>query len=186
MISLMTSLNYLIRNGGGHLRSTAHHISYSPTTDAMLICSVSICPAYMLLCMYTSNLAFMLFIACRSAHSVCMVDFNYVTCISASGSCLFFLCVHTVQHLFCFYFSCAAQNTTNPETAFYELFSIPKETDPSNPECKSHPVLHTACEICLLQLQKARGHLVKLQSGCLVIGLQFWIRPTRFVSSVFC
>ncbi|XP_065906077.1 coatomer subunit alpha-like isoform X1 [Dysidea avara] len=52
------------RNGGGHLRSTAHHISYSPTTDAMLICS----------------------------------------------------------------------NTTSPETAFYELFTIPKETDPSNPD----------------------------------------------------
>ena len=28
-----------------------------------------------------------------------------------------------------------SQNTTNPETAFYELFTIPKDTDPTNPEC---------------------------------------------------
>jgi len=44
---LMTSLQYYIRNVGDQLRSTAHHISYRPTTDAMLICSVSICPVHL-------------------------------------------------------------------------------------------------------------------------------------------
>ena len=28
------------------------------------------------------------------------------------------------------------QNTTNSDSAFYELFSLPKNPDPSNPECK--------------------------------------------------
>ena len=29
------------------------------------------------------------------------------------------------------------QNTTNPDNAYYELFAVPKKSDPSNPECES-------------------------------------------------
>ena len=29
------------------------------------------------------------------------------------------------------------QNTTNPDSAYYELFIIPKQVDPSSPDCKS-------------------------------------------------
>ena len=28
------------------------------------------------------------------------------------------------------------KNTTNPDNAYYELFALPKDPDPSNPECK--------------------------------------------------
>ena len=27
-------------------------------------------------------------------------------------------------------------NTTTPENAYYELFAVPKNSDPSNPDCK--------------------------------------------------
>ena len=37
------------------------------------------------------------------------------------------------------------QNTTNADTAYYELFAVPKNTDPQNPECK-----HCVCMSCSL------------------------------------
>ena len=33
------------------------------------------------------------------------------------------------------------QNTTNPDNAYYELFPVPKKSDPSNPESKFSLIL---------------------------------------------
>lgn len=41
------------------------------------------------------------------------------------------------------------KNTTNPDNAYYELFALPKDPDPSNPECKCLVYMYI---LALLQL----------------------------------
>ena len=138
----MTLLQYHIRNGGDHLRLTAHHISYRPTTDAMLICSVSI---YVCTVCYvhTSVLTLFLLHACTcvvNIHAIYCLLLPMLSCMSVIGE----------------YMQCSSRNNSTfhvlhrtplirDSIVFYKVFSIPIDIDPSNPECKPRTVLQLMC-----------------------------------------
>ena len=140
---LMTSLQYHIRNGGDHFRSTDHHISYRPTTDAMLICSVSIYVCTV--CnVHTSVLTLFLLHACT-----CVVNIHAIYCLLLS----MLSCMSVIGE----YMQCSSCNNSTFHVLHRtplirhsnKVFSIPIDIDPSNPECKPHTVLqlmiHTMC-----------------------------------------
>ena len=59
--------------------------------------------------------------------------------------------------------SFSLQNTNNVETAYYELYTIPRDVDPSNPECKLAKHIHV--HVCIVRFSLFH-HLVLLFLFC--------------------
>ena len=89
---LIKSLRLHIRNEGGHLRSTARYISYSPTTIAMLICSVSICPVHP--CVYRC-------MSMQCVYGTYSMMCKYVYSDSALVACACVVDIHSIYLLLC-------------------------------------------------------------------------------------
>ena len=63
-------------------------------------------------------------VACACIVAIHLIHLFTVYAIVCCPACLLL-----VSNSYLFYISCATQNTTNPETAFYKIFSILKDTD---------------------------------------------------------
>ena len=61
--------------------------------------------------------------------------------------------------------SFSLQNTNNVETAYYELYTIPRDVDPSNPECKLAKHIHVHVHVCIVRFSLFH-HLVLLFHFC--------------------